>query len=130
MWAFLIGLVQKWVINFIKNANKSFLIIEKIKKYRKCPPQIINIDNIDIDNIDKLIHTHTHTPGPPPASQDWWARTAEPLRTVPPAPRSTSPHTVALSCLSSADTCVGWWLNASRFRNPAKLFHECESAKL
>ena len=31
------GLVQKQVINFIKNAKKSFFVIEKMKKYRKCP---------------------------------------------------------------------------------------------
>ena len=37
-WAFWIGLVQKYVINFIFfNAKKSFFTIEKINKYRKCP---------------------------------------------------------------------------------------------
>ena len=30
--------MQKWVINLIKNAKKSVFIIEKVKKYRKCPP--------------------------------------------------------------------------------------------
>ena len=25
------------IINLIKNANKSFFIIEKVQKYRKCP---------------------------------------------------------------------------------------------
>ena len=30
-------MVQKWVINLIKGANKSFFIVEKIKKYLKCP---------------------------------------------------------------------------------------------
>ena len=35
--AFQIGLVQKTVITFIKSAKKSFFIIEKIQKYRKCP---------------------------------------------------------------------------------------------
>ena len=29
--------MQKLVINLIKNEKKSFFIIEKIKKYRKCP---------------------------------------------------------------------------------------------
>ena len=30
-------MVQKTVINFIKSAKKSFFIIEKMKKYHKCP---------------------------------------------------------------------------------------------
>ena len=33
----LLGVVLKQAIHLIKNAKKSFFIIEKIKKYRKCP---------------------------------------------------------------------------------------------
>ena len=29
--------MQKYVINLIKSAKKSFFISEKMKKYRKCP---------------------------------------------------------------------------------------------
>ena len=50
-WAFKIGLMQKYVVNLIKNAKKSFFIVEKIQKYRKCPA----LDHIQFSDRSKIL---------------------------------------------------------------------------
>ena len=49
-WAF------KLVINFIRNARKLFVIIEKIKKYRKCPALDLTISKFLTDG--NFLATH------------------------------------------------------------------------